>query len=136
MKRLLTYDDFLEKYHPIKNHLDKNAGYDGCMFETFGKELEFVLKTQMHSPRQIWTIINRDNNDMWIIPGYHYVNRLGFIITKEPINRNELDLEYCMEDYYTTGEARNHTIECMESLLGRELSDEEIDSISDYYSQL
>lgn len=136
MKKYLTYDDFLEKYHPIKNHLDKNAGYDGYMFETFGKELEFVLKTQMHSPQQIWTIIDGENNDMWIIPGYHYVNRLGFIITKEPINRNELDVEYCMEDYYTTGEARNHTIECMESLLGRELSDEEIDSINDYYSQL
>ena len=45
MKKYLTYDDFLGKYHPIKNHLDKNAGYDGCMFETFGKELEFVLKT-------------------------------------------------------------------------------------------
>lgn len=135
MKKYLTYDDFLEKYHPVKNHLDKNAGYDGCMFETFDKELKYVLDTYTHSPQHIWTLIE-GNNDMWLVSGYHFVNRLGYIITKEPVDNNELDLEYCMEDYYTTGEARNHTIECMESLLGRELSDEEIDSINDYYSQL
>ena len=25
MRKYLTYDDFLGKYHPIKNHLDKNV---------------------------------------------------------------------------------------------------------------
>ena len=136
MKKYLTYDDFLGKYHPIKNHLDKNAGYDGCMFETFGKELEYVLATHQHSPQNIWTLVEGENNDMWLSPGYHFVDRLAYIITKEPVDRNELDVEYCMENYYTTGEARNYTINFMESFLDRELTQEEIDAINDYYSQL
>lgn len=136
MRKYLTYDDFLGKYHPIKNHLDKNAGYDGHMFETFGKELEFVLKTQMHSPQNIWTLVEGENNDMWLSPGYHFLDRLAYMITKEPVDRNELDVEYCMEDYHTTGEARNYTINFMESFLDRELTQEEIDIINDYYSQL
>ena len=136
MKKYLTYDDFLGKYHPIKNHLDKNAGYDGYMFETFGKELEYVLATHQHSPQNIWTLVEGENNDMWLSPGYHFVDRLAYIITKEPVDRNELDIEYCMEDYHTTGEARNYTINFMESFLDRELTQEEIDSINDYYSQL
>ena len=74
--------------------------------------------------------------DMWLSPGYHFVDRLAYIITKEPVDRNELDIEYCMEDYHTTGEARNYTINFMESFLDRELTQEEIDAINDYYSQL
>jgi len=136
MRKYLTYDDFLGKYHPIKNHLDKNAGYDGYMFETFGKELEYVLATHQHSPQNIWTLVEGENNDMWLSPGYHFVDRLAYIITKEPVDRNELDIEYCMEDYHTTGEARNYTINFMESFLDRELTQEEIDAINDYYSQL
>ena len=30
----MTYDEFLEKHKPIQNHIDKNAGFDGMMFET------------------------------------------------------------------------------------------------------
>ena len=136
MKKYVTYDDFLEKYHPIKNHLDENAGYDGFMFDTFDEQLHYILQTNTHSPQNIWTLIEGENNDMWLSPGYHYIDRFGFIITKEPVDRNELGVDYYMEDYHTTGEARNHTIDCMESILERELSNEEIDSINDYYSQL
>ena len=136
MKKCLTYDDFLLKYHPVKNHLYEDAAYDGCMFETYGEQLEYVLSTHQHSPQNIWTLVEGENNDMWLSPGYHYIDRLAYIISKEPVDRNELDVEYCMEDYYTTGEARNYTINFMESFFDRELTQEEIDAINDYYSQL
>lgn len=136
MKKCLTYDDFLLKYHPVKNHLYEDAAYDGCMFETYGEQLEYVLSTHQHSPQNIWTLVEGENNDMWLSPGYHYIDRLGYMITKEPIDRNELDIEYCMEDYHTTGEARNYTTRFMESFLDRELTQEEIDAINDYYSEL
>lgn len=37
-----VFDEFLEKHKPIQNLIDENAGFDGMMFETYGKELDFV----------------------------------------------------------------------------------------------
>lgn len=88
----LTDDQFYDKYTPIKNHIDDNASFDGCMFETYGEELEHVFK---HSKKgnKVWTIIEGDgeekNDDgevsptMYIVSGFHIVNRIGFLITKE-----------------------------------------------------
>ena len=38
----ISYEKWLAKYRPITNHLDTDAAFDGCMFETFGVEIEFV----------------------------------------------------------------------------------------------
>lgn len=76
----MTYDDFLEKYTPIKNHICKTAPLDGCMFETIREEYEFV-KNQ--DPKNVWTLIDCDG---WygIAAGFHFINRLGYVITEEP----------------------------------------------------
>ena len=76
-------EEFDSKYHPVKNHMDGNAAYDGCMFETFGDEIQYVLSINKTAPKKVWTII--DNNDGWtgICAGYHIVNRLGYMITEE-----------------------------------------------------
>jgi len=81
----ITYEKWFEKYHPIKNPLDSNASFDGCMFETYGEELEFVCAQQ---PLTIWTLVDCDGKDR-IAEGFHYVNRLGYFITEveAPANR-------------------------------------------------
>ena len=28
----ISEDDFYEKYRPVNNHLDPDAGWDGCLF--------------------------------------------------------------------------------------------------------
>lgn len=38
----MTYEEFIEKFKPINNHLDPNAGYDGYFFETYGEQFDFV----------------------------------------------------------------------------------------------
>ncbi len=38
----MSFDEWVEEFKPVQNHIDDNASMDGLMFETCGKELEFV----------------------------------------------------------------------------------------------
>lgn len=78
----ITWKRFERDIPLVKNHLDSNAAYDGCMFETYGKELEFV-KT-MVAQNRVLTITDCDGQSI-IGPGFHFVNRLGYLITKNPV---------------------------------------------------
>jgi hypothetical protein len=78
----LTEDQWLEKFKPIDNHLiDDEGTYMGKMFETYGEELEFVLKILGDSPDKVWTI-TEDEGHWYLGAGYHYVNRIGYLITE------------------------------------------------------
>ena len=74
----LSYSQFEERYKPLKNRFNSNASLDGCMLETYGSELAFVLK---HNPRYIWTWIDSYNNGTCLVPDYHQCNRIGYVIT-------------------------------------------------------
>ena len=78
-------EKFYSKYTCIKNHLDENAGWDGCMFETHGEEIEEVLKyaNELDGKKrtQVWTIADADGR-MFIQAGYWHMNRLGYLITE------------------------------------------------------
>lgn len=79
----MTYEEFLDKFKPIKNHLQEDTSFDGIMFETYGEELEFVT-AQPH--QKIWTILEgegeTDETEFYIAEGYHFVNRWGYIVTE------------------------------------------------------
>lgn len=80
----MTYDDWWERYRPVKNHLDPNAGFNGCAFETFGKELAEVLRVANSEPGRVWTMVDGDDEQLVIGSGYHLVNRLAYFITEVP----------------------------------------------------
>jgi hypothetical protein len=83
----MTYSDWFEKFSPVKNHLVKDSAFDGRMFETFGQEVEFIGFANKVTPRQIWTLV--DGDDGWVIvEGAHFVNRLGYFVTKRPHKAN------------------------------------------------
>lgn len=65
------------------NHLDVNSSFDGKMFETFGPELEYV-KSKIKENKVI-TIIEGDEG-MYYVSGFHYVNRLGYLVNKKPLS--------------------------------------------------
>jgi len=69
-------------YEPKHNHLtpDEDAPWDGCMFETYGPELEFV---RQQPNQQIWTLVEADGR-WYICTGYHRVNRVGYFVTEKP----------------------------------------------------
>jgi hypothetical protein len=55
------------------------------MFETFGKENEYIESVSISSKKsdRIWTVCE-ENNQTFVIAGWHFVNRLGYIITEIP----------------------------------------------------
>jgi hypothetical protein len=88
----LTDSDFSEKYNAFANHIDSKAGFcgyneqdedAGCLFETYGEELDFVFQAHLNKPKNVWTIIEGDDDNMYICAGFHYVNRIGFFITEQ-----------------------------------------------------
>jgi hypothetical protein len=83
----LTENEFDEQFHMVKNHLDKHAAFDGNMYETYGKEIDFIHKAMSNNylKWKVWTIIDGDNDDLMYVSGYHIVNRIGFFITEEAV---------------------------------------------------
>jgi hypothetical protein len=66
-------------YHLIRNHLDTNASCNGCLFETYGAEAEFV---RQQPPTKIWTLQEFEGTEV-VHAGWHLVNRLGYFLTRE-----------------------------------------------------
>jgi hypothetical protein len=74
----MTEDYFYDQMKPVKNHLDENSAFDGFMFETYGPEVEYV---RCQDPDKVWTIVETEGQ-MSIIPGFHIVNRIGYMLTQ------------------------------------------------------
>lgn len=79
----LTEEEFDKGFTLKKNQFDDNAGYDGCAFETYGKELDFVMK---QDNAHIWTAIDGEHGGLCIVSGYHLVNRIYYLISNEPVS--------------------------------------------------
>lgn len=75
-------DKWIETYKPQQNHIDDNASFNGWMFETYGEEIEYVFNLAKTTNR-VWTIIEGDDDTLFYSSGFHYVNRLGFIVTEK-----------------------------------------------------
>lgn len=103
----ITEEKFYEKYIPQINHIvraetDKSVAdedicsWSGCMYETYGEELDYIVEEANANKNNVWTIIEEDGK-MYILSGYHVVNRLGYLITETPYetedNINIVELE-------------------------------------------
>ena len=94
----ITEDNFDEVFKPIANHLDDNASFNECMYETYGEELDYVRKVAAETPKKVWTIIECDGT-MFYTTGFHYVNRIGYLICEVEFTE-EMDVEMeGVEDY-------------------------------------
>ena len=80
----------MDKYNPIKNHLDENTSFDGCAFETYDDELEFV---QSQNPHNIWTLVNA-GDESYIVPGFRWIDRDLYFITEKSFTDENLHEEY------------------------------------------
>lgn len=89
-KRVYTIDDWIEKYKPIKNHIDENASFDGLAFETYDDEVDFVSK---QNPHNIWTQVYANDN-YYIVPGFRWVDRENYFITEKPFTDENLHEEF------------------------------------------
>lgn len=83
----LNEDEFDDRYQLVPNHINPSAGWvvgdnGGCLFETHGEEFAFVRR---YDPRKVWTLVDGDDGDMYVISGLHYVNRVGYLLSRDPI---------------------------------------------------
>jgi hypothetical protein len=93
-----TYDEFLEKYELEYNQVllknkpndispDDIAPFGGCMYETFGDEVQYVVKQPINT---IWTIVENDEGNLEVIAGFWRINRFGYLISKKVwVDNNE-----------------------------------------------
>jgi hypothetical protein len=104
---MLNWEDQFEawdnKYQPIQNHFDPN---EGDKFETYGEELDFVLKVAYTEPKRIWTLVDGDDGNLYIASGYHLVNRINYFITHNPCEQEYEEYPYFIyeEDWDSTEE--------------------------------
>lgn len=52
------------------------------LFETVGREFLFV---KAQGPAFIWTLIDNNEGDLFLSSGLHWANRLGYLISKNPV---------------------------------------------------
>ena len=128
----MNYNKFVKKYKPFKNEINPNESYNGFLFETYGTDLTFITSSEFHV-RQIWTLISAENEEEYIIPGYHIINREGYFLTEKPWEDGSIEIN--LNELITVGLAKYTAIDFIEEELGIPLEDFE-DRIHEYYSSL
>lgn len=95
----MTYDEFETTFKPIVNGLADEDGEGETRFETYGPELDRV-KAEVAAGREAhaWTIVEGDEGDLFVVPGYHHVNRFAYLITEVPAGAEHVDLEIRYSD--------------------------------------
>jgi len=81
----MEFEEFVETYKPITNHIDTNASFDGLMFETYGAEVEFV---KAQDENRIWMYGDGDDGGSYLWSGWGFINRIGYFITEVPFPTN------------------------------------------------
>lgn len=68
---VLTEEQFIDAYHPID--------------PPDGEPMWEYAATRRFDIRQVWTVVTGDNGeDLYASPGYHVVNREGYLVTEVP----------------------------------------------------
>ena len=122
MKKI-TYDEWEEKYKPQKNPNTVEGSYGNTLFDI-----------DSHPPRtsnRVWTLISGENENMWIIPGFHYVNREGYFLTEIPWESE--DIEVNDNEMLTIGDAKYMCKDFIEEILDITLTDAQEDLLHNYF---
>ncbi len=80
----LNWKEFVEKYSPIKNTIELDTPVDGHLF---------LEKEQLRDVplEKIWSLIDDSvNDDMYITNGARMINCLGWLVTRNPWNPEEI----------------------------------------------
>jgi len=82
----LDFEGWVEEYEPIpfKDLENEDFEFTNHMLETYGDEERCVFFMYAFFPDHVWTYYDGD----FIGDGLHFVNRLGYLITKKPVEQN------------------------------------------------
>jgi hypothetical protein len=84
--------DYLVDHFKIINNPTQEEGY--YMFETFDEEYEEVKRWHTEKGNNyVWTILDCDGG-LYASPGWHFVNRFGYLLAEVPWKEGQRDLKY------------------------------------------
>jgi hypothetical protein len=69
--RPISNNDLWTKYEPRDNPADGGSVWQ---WEQVRNE----------NPAHVWTLVDSDTRHQYAVPGFHFVNRFGYIVTKQP----------------------------------------------------
>ena len=82
--KLPDIEEFFEEFEPV--NFSPEEEYETYMLETYGEDLKMVLAAD---PKYVWTLVEGDSGALWLIAGYHVVNRLNYVISRKPWDTSE-----------------------------------------------
>jgi hypothetical protein len=91
LERVCTYDEWVEKYQPIKNEFEEHGSFEGCVFDYSEDDQWEFVKNQ--NPAHVWTMVWAEDTQV-IIPGFHWVNRDSYFVTEKPVQEENLSTEF------------------------------------------
>jgi hypothetical protein len=78
----LTKKEWKKKYKPIEN---------GTTFDNAGSDRDKMTEYLKNHPNTLWTEIDGDDGtETFILPGYHFVNRLWHYLTEIPYENTDV----------------------------------------------
>jgi hypothetical protein len=80
-EELEDFQEFDAQFHTVEQPEELTESRHKYMLETYGKD---ETKARLSDPNHIWTIVEGDDNLCYICPGFHYVNRIGYLQTLLP----------------------------------------------------
>lgn len=73
-------DVFYEHFRPFRHPLAHYDIWGSHGLETFGDDLQLAFN---YDANHVWTVVDDgEGPDQWIIPGFHRVNRICFLLTE------------------------------------------------------
>jgi hypothetical protein len=81
---ILHEDTFYEFFVPYRHPKAAHDIWGGHGLETYGDDLELVRSLDQN---HVWTVVESGcDDDFWITPGFHYVNRICYLVTEKAHN--------------------------------------------------
>lgn len=103
----ITDITFSAEYKPQINHIiraqtsneignDDICSFNGCMYETYGDEYEYVQDVAESTPNHVWSIIEVESGEMRYFAGFRD-DAFGYLITEK--EWTDIDTEVYDECY-------------------------------------
>jgi hypothetical protein len=96
----LTEEEFAERYTTVPNHFSPEGGWTigngPCdFFDTHGEQGEYVRSQDLET---IWTLVDGNDGDLYLINGLWMINRVGYVLTRERLpERGMVEVHIPME---------------------------------------
>lgn len=92
---IMNDEEWINVYKPQNNHIDKNRGFNGWLYETYGDEAEYVKS--MIDSKCVWSIEEGEKNGremLYYKPLMKWDDQyIGFFVTDVPHNGKDILVE-------------------------------------------